>query len=66
MAIENRIQYESQNQPFERNPARIQIPKSSVAGMIWFEKSLKKTIALYLLMNALILFFSSDYYVEVP
>lgn len=32
--------------------------------MIWFEKSLKKTIGLYLIVNAAILFFSSDLYVS--
>lgn len=43
---------------------KVEIPKKSVAGMKWFENSLKKTIALYLLMNAVIMFFSSDYYIE--
>ncbi len=43
---------------------KVEIPKKSVAGMKWFENSLKKTIALYLVMNAVIMFFSSDYYIE--
>lgn len=34
--------------------------------MIWFEKSLKKTIGLYLIVNATILFFSSELYVSSP
>ena len=58
---------ENQLKSLEIHPAptevQIQIPKKSLAGMIWFEKSLKKTIGLYLIVNAAILFFSSELYV---
>lgn len=50
--------------PPSNSQDKIEIPKKSAAGTLWFEKSLKKTVAMYLLMNSIMLFFSSDYYIE--
>ena len=58
----NKERYDRINPPLE-SKVNIEIPKKSIAGSIWFERSLKKTVALYMIMNAAILFFSSDYYI---
>ena len=64
LATANRKKYMRMYPVKEEEIERINIPKKSQAGMKWFENSLKKVIAVYLVMNAVILFFSSDYYME--
>ena len=66
MAKKNRKKLERIYPVDETAVERINIPKKSIAGTIWFEKSLKKTIAMYLIMNSIMLFFSSDYYFDTP
>lgn len=62
-SADNKRKYELIN-PKNYEEEQIQIPKKSLAGVIWFENSLKKVIALYLIMNITILLFSGDFYID--
>lgn len=45
---------------------QIQFPKRSIAGILLLERSLKKLVTIFIVINVFFLFFSADYYISTP